>query len=168
MGLVDDQGVVARQEPVTGDLSQEDAVGHDLDEGVIARAVGEPHLVANEITESRTQFLGHSLRDGPSGDAPRLRVPDHTLDPTAQVKADLRQLRGLARPGLTCDDDHRVVSDRGRDVVATLGDRQVRVGHLWKARPSPLDLLRAEAHDPQPYGRRLTPTDRQRHIPLGN
>ena len=49
----------------------------------------------------------------------------------AELQADLRQLRGLARAGLARDDDDLVVADRGGDVVASLADRELgRVGDL--------------------------------------
>ena len=54
--LVDDQGVVRREQPVVLELGQQDAVGHQLDQRVLAGPVGEPHLVADgaaRLTETR-------------------------------------------------------------------------------------------------------------------
>ena len=45
--------------------------------------------------------------------------------PATQLEADLRQLGGLARPGLAGDDDDLVVPDRRRDVGAPPTDRQL-------------------------------------------
>jgi len=62
-------------------------------------------------------------------------VPDQPLRAAAQLKADLRQLGGLARAGLPRDDHDLVVADRGEDLVLALRERQLRrvaqgkVGH---------------------------------------
>ena len=98
VGLVDDQGVVAAEQPVALDLGEQDAVGHHLDQRPAARPVGEPHLVADRVPEPGAELLGDPLGDGARGDPPRLRVPDLPGDATAELQADLRQLGGLARP----------------------------------------------------------------------
>ena len=49
--LVDDQRVVLPQHPVALDLGEQDAVGHQFDEGVVAGAGGEPDLVADGVAE---------------------------------------------------------------------------------------------------------------------
>jgi len=54
-----------------------------------------------------------------------------------ELKGDLGQLRRLARSGLAAHDDHRMLADRARDLVAPLadrqrlgvGDRRDRIGH---------------------------------------
>ncbi|BDZ55790.1 hypothetical protein GCM10025870_28630 [Agromyces marinus] len=120
--LVDDDRVVAAQVAVAVDLVEEDAVGHDLDARRLARSVGEPHLVADEVAELDAEFVGDPLGDGPRRDAAGLRVRDR-LAP--ELEADLRQLRGLARAGRARDDDDLVVADGARDVVASTADRQV-------------------------------------------
>jgi len=110
---------------VAGDLVEEDAVGHDLDEGVVAGLVGEPDLVADGGAELGAGFLGDALGDGAGGDPSRLGVADLAGDAAAELKADLGQLGGLARPGLAGHDDDLVVPDGLGDVVHGLADRQL-------------------------------------------
>ena len=106
--LVEDQGVVAQQAAVALDLGEQDAVGHQLDQRAVAGLVGEPHGVADGVAERGAQFVGDALRDGAGGEPARLGVPDGAADAAAELQADLRQLGGLARPGLAGDDDHLV------------------------------------------------------------
>ena len=146
MGLVDDEGVVAQQLPVMLHLGQQDAVGHDLDEGVVAGLIGEPHLVADRRTDFGAELFGDPLRDGARRDPPGLGMPDLAGDAAAKFQADLRQLRGLPRTGLARDDDHLVVADGRGDLVLPLADRQLRrVGNHGHRVPSRL----------HPGGRRL-------------
>ena len=51
-------------------------------------------------------------------DPPRLGVADQAVDATAELQAQLRELRALARPGLAGDDDDLVVADRRQQLVA--------------------------------------------------
>ena len=126
VGLVDDQRVVAAQVPVGADLGQQDAVGHQLDGGVVAGSVGEPDLVPDDVAEVGLELLGDPLGDRAGGDPARLGVADLPGDAAAELEADLGQLGGFPRAGFACDDDHLVVADGGRDVVAALADRQFR------------------------------------------
>jgi hypothetical protein len=126
VGLVDDQRVVAAEVAVGADLGQQDAVGHQLDGGVVAGLVGEPDLVADDVAEVGLELLSDPLGDRAGGDPPRLGVADLPGDAAAELEADLGQLGGLPGSGLACDDDHLVVPDGGRDVVPALADRQFR------------------------------------------
>ena len=114
MRLVEDQRVVAQQAAVALDLGEQDAVGHQLDQRAVAGLVGEPDGVADGVAERGAQFVGDALGDGAGGEPARLGVADGAADTAAQFQADLRQLGGLARPGLAGDDDHLVVADRRR------------------------------------------------------
>ena len=49
--LVEDQRVVAQQPAVALDLGEQDAVGHQLDQGAVADLVGEPDRVADRLAE---------------------------------------------------------------------------------------------------------------------
>ena len=109
--LVDDDRVVLAEHPVAVDLVQQDAVGHQLDAGVLADPVGEAHLVADQPADLFAQLFGDALGDGAGRDASRLGVADARA---AELQQDLRQLRGLARPGLAGHDDDLVVADGSR------------------------------------------------------
>ena len=49
--LVDEDGVVLRQPAVGLDLREQDAVGHELDRGLLADVLGEAHLVADRAAQ---------------------------------------------------------------------------------------------------------------------
>ncbi|MEY9210640.1 hypothetical protein ABH917_000086 [Thermobifida halotolerans] len=125
VGLVDDEGVVAAQHPVPLDLGQQDAVGHELDEGVVAGGVGEADLVAHGLAQRAAQLLGDAFGDGARGQSPRLGVADLAEDAPAQLQTDLGQLGGLARTGLPRHDHDLVVAHGGQNVVLLLTDRQL-------------------------------------------
>ena len=125
VGLVDDDRVVAAQVAVALHLVEQDAVGHHLDARRVAAAVGEPHLVADEVPELDLHLLGDPLGHRARGDPAGLRVADLSARAEAQLEAHLRQLGRLARPRLTGEDDDLVVTDGGEDVVAALDDGQV-------------------------------------------
>ena len=103
MRLVHDDRVVLFEPSVVPDLGKQHAVGHHLDQRVLADLVVEAHLVADDTAEFGVEFLGDPFRDGTGSDPARLGVADPTADAAAELQADLRQLGGLARPGLTCD-----------------------------------------------------------------
>ena len=131
VGLVDDDGVVAAQQPVVLDLGQQQAVGDQPHQRALAGAVVEAHGVADRLAEVDVELVGDPLGDRARGQPPRLRVGDRAADPAAQLQADLGQLRGLARAGLAGDDDDLVVADRRQQVVAARADRQRRrIGDL--------------------------------------
>ena len=123
--LVDDQRVVPVELAVPGQLGQQDAVGHQLDQRVVRGHVGEPHLVADGLAQRAAQLLGDPLGDRPGRQAARLGVPDLAADAPADLQADLGNLGRLARAGLPRDDHHLVVADRLGDVVLALADGQL-------------------------------------------
>ncbi len=123
MRLVDDDRVVFAEQPVAVDLVEQDAVGHQLDAGVLADPVGESHLIPHDPAEFVAELVCDAFGDGAGRDAPGLRVPDAAA---SELQQDLRQLRGLARPRGARHDEHLVVADRRGDVVAPLADRQLR------------------------------------------
>jgi len=139
MGLVDDQRVVAPH-PVVEQLGQQDAVGHHLDQGVVAGVVAEAHLVADRAAERRLQLLGNALGDGAGGQPPRLRVPDRAAHAAPQLQAHLGELGGLAGAGLAGHDHDLVVAHRRQDLVPLARDRQCRrVADLGHGRTPPGD-----------------------------
>ncbi|GAA3301218.1 hypothetical protein GCM10020295_43960 [Streptomyces cinereospinus] len=138
VGLVDDDRVVGAQLAVGLDLGEQDAVGHQLDEGgVRVHLVGEADLPSDGLAERGVQLLRHPLGDRAGGDPAGLGVADHAADAPAELHADLGDLRGLAGAGLTGDDHDLVVADRVGDLVLLLADRQLRgVGDGGYARPA--------------------------------
>ena len=127
VGLVHDDRVIAAQLGVGLDLRQQDAVGHELDQGVLADLLGETHLVADDaVTSDRgAQLGGDPLGHAARGNAPRLGVADHPGHAPPQLQADLGKLGGLTAAGLTGDDDDLVLTDGGGDLLTAGGDRQL-------------------------------------------
>ncbi len=125
MGLVDDDRVVLAQLAVRLDLGEQDAVRHQLDEGVAADLVREPDLPADRLAQRSPQLLGHPLGDRTGRDPAGLGVPDQAPDAAAELQTDLGDLRRLAGAGLTGDDHDLVIADRGEDLVLLLADRQL-------------------------------------------
>ncbi len=127
MRLVDNDGVVLGQIAVAADLGQQDAVGHELDAGVVTDAVGEAHLVAHH----RAQFGFQLLRDAGGhrtcGNPSRLGAPDHAGHAATGGQAQLGQLGGLARAGFAGDHHDLVVADQGGDAFGFTRNRQAVV-----------------------------------------
>ena len=134
--FVDDQRVVAQQAAVALDVGEQDAVGHQPDQGAVAGLVGESHGVADRLAQRGAEFVGDAGGDGACSQPARLRVADGAADTAAEFQTDLGQLGGLARAGLAGHDHHLVGGDRGRDVGAFRGDRQIGVADLRYRRPS--------------------------------
>ena len=128
MRLVEDQRVVAQQAAVSLNLGEQNAVGHQLDQGRIAGLVGEAHGVADSVAERGAEFVGDALRDSARREPAGLGVADGAADTATEVQADLGQLRGLARARRTGDHDHLVLSDGFGQLIAVLADRQVGIG----------------------------------------
>jgi hypothetical protein len=124
--LVDDQRVVLLQRRVGLDLGQQDAVGHQLDQSVVAGTIGEPDLPADRTADRDAEFLGDALGHRARCQPARLRVPDGAADPATQLQADLGKLGGLAGPGLPRDDHHLMGTDRLGDLADVPADRQRR------------------------------------------
>ena len=127
--LVDDDRVVAAQQPVVLDLGQQQAVRAQPQQRVLAGLVREPHRVADRGAQRHLQLVGDPLRDRARRQPARLRVRDRPADAAAQLQADLRELRRLARARLARDDHDLVVADGVEQVLAPGGDRQLlRIG----------------------------------------
>ena len=136
MRLVDDDRVVAAQQPVALDLGQQDAVGHQLDQGGVADPVGEPDRVADRLADLGAEFLGDPLGDRPGRDPARLGVPDHARARRGPVpgtswaagwSCPIRSRRRRRPPGA-----RRSPSSRSSPALA---DRQVGAG---SRSPAPL------------------------------
>ena len=140
MGLVDDDRVVVAQQPVAGELAQQDAVGHQLDRGLRRDPVGEPDRVADGVAQLRLRLLRDALGDAAGGEAAGLGVADHAAHAAAELEADLRQLRRLPGAGLARQDDDLVLGDGPRDLFAPGADGQVLGVDDGRHRPLPLGV----------------------------
>src|SRR5690606_20642938 len=139
--LVDDQRVVRIEPAIPADLVEQDAVRHHLDQRRRVRLVGETDLPAYRAADLDAELVRETLRDGPRGDAPRLRVADHRVDAAAGLEAELRELSRLAAAGIAADDDHAVARQRVEDPLARLRDGQLL--RVVEAEPGRAPLLRA-------------------------
>jgi hypothetical protein len=134
--LVDDQRVVLFEPDVALRLGEQDAVGHQLDQGIGSGAVAEADLVANQPSHLALQLLRDTCRCRPCGDPARLCVTNQAGGAATDVQADLGDLRGLARAGFAADDQYLMLGNQLRDLGTPPIDRQV-VGEdrLWQACP---------------------------------
>ncbi len=153
VGFVDDDRVVALEVAVVLGLGQQDAVGHQLDQGVGVALVLEPHLITHQRAQRRGQFLGHPARHTARGDPPWLGVADQAMLAATDFQADLRQLRGFARAGFAGNDQHLVLEQRVLDFVALGGNRQIIVvANQRQARLARQHLIARRLHARHPLG----------------
>jgi len=73
------------------------------------------------------QFMSDARRNTPRRDAARLRVADQPADSAAHFEANLGKLGGFSRAGLAAKDDHLILFNRLRDLLALLNDRQPQI-----------------------------------------
>ena len=123
--LVDDQGVIGGEQRVGLSLSQQNAVGHQLDMAGCGELVGEADLVAHRLPERTVELLRDARSRGPRRQPPRLGVTDQTRCTAPQRHADLGQLSGLARTRFATDDDDLMRSQRFGNLVAPRRNRQL-------------------------------------------
>ena len=89
MRFIDDQRVIAAQQPVVLGLGQQDAVGHQLDQRAGLGAILKTHFVADRLAQRLSQFAGNARRNRPRGDTSRLCVTDGTFNAATCLKAYL-------------------------------------------------------------------------------
>jgi len=126
MRFVDDDRIVAVQKRIRLHFHQQDAVGHELDERLLAGSIFETDLVSDGSPEGLAEFFGDPLGDGDGGDAPRLGASDHSPEPSARLDAEFRNLRGLPGSGLAGDDHDLMRRNRRNDLPAPCEDGQRR------------------------------------------
>ena len=123
--LVDDERVVAVEERVALNLGEQDAVGHELDLRLLARAILEADLVADLAPELALELARDASRHAGRGDATRLGHADLSLASAPRGQGDFRQLRRLPRTGRPDDDHHLVLEQRPLDFVDAGADGQL-------------------------------------------
>jgi len=127
VGLVDDQRVVVGEGGVGLGFGQQDAVGHEFDQGAGSGFVVEANLVADRTAELDLEFVGDAFGDRDGSDAARLGAADGAADAVAEFEQEFGQLGGLARTGVAADDHHGVFTDGGEQVLAAFGDGEFGV-----------------------------------------
>ena len=125
MRLVDDERVIPAQQRVAVYLGQQDAVGHQLDDRICRHLVVETHLVTDQTAQLGLQFCGDAGGHRTRRNATWLGMTDTAQHPAPQRQTYLGQLRGLARTGLAADDDHLILRDGTRQILAPRHHRQV-------------------------------------------
>ena len=138
VGLVNDQRVVGPQAMIAVRFREENAVGHDLDKGILVGMVVEADFVANRVRTRRAKLLRQARGKASRRDSPRLGAADHAILTTTQFKTDFRKLRGLARAGFATHDHHLVFLDEGGNFGAARGDRQCIVEYRMGQERMPL------------------------------
>ena len=130
MGLVDDQGVVFIQPGIMLGFGQQNAVGHDLDQGPIGGLIGKPDLVTHRRADDRPQLGRYAAGDGHRRDPARLGAADPAVPAQPGGHAHLGDLGGLTGAGGPGNNDHRIFPNGGDDIRLPSGDGQAGVdGH---------------------------------------
>ena len=155
VGFVDDDRVVAFEEAVVLGFGQQNPIGHQLDQRVGIALILKPHLIADQCAQRRPQFLGHATGHAARGDTPGLRMANQTVLTAPDLQADFRQLGGFARTGFTGQNQHLMLEQRGLDLIALGGDRQVFVIANQRHTGRPRRHLRARRLDPRHPGGQL-------------
>ena len=124
VGLVDDERVVGFQPAVARQLRQQDAVGHQLDQGLLAHPFVEAGFKTDESADWHFQFFGDAPGQRAGRQPPRLGMADQPAPPAAGFEQQLGQLCGLAGTGLAADHQHGMLADRLQQFVARPCDRQ--------------------------------------------
>ncbi|KPY95200.1 putative periplasmic protein kinase ArgK and related GTPase of G3E family [Pseudomonas syringae pv. spinaceae] len=127
VGFVDDDRVVALKKAVILGFGQQDTVSHQLDQGVAVALILETYLITDQRPQRRADFLGNPAGHAACGDPARLGMADQTVLTATDFQADLWQLRGFTRTGLTGNDQHLMLEQRFFDLVALGGDGQIVV-----------------------------------------
>ena len=76
VGFVDHEHAVSGERAVPFELLEEDAVGHDLDHGLLVGPVLESHGIAHGVGDFLPDLAGNELGNGQRCDAPRLGNAD--------------------------------------------------------------------------------------------
>ena len=127
VGFVDDDRVVALKKAVVLGFGQQDAIGHQFDQGIGIALVFETYLVTDQPAQRGAQLFGNPCCHAARGDPAWLGVGDQAVAATPQFQANLWQLGGLARTGFAGDHQHLVFGQGLLDFVTLGGDRQVVV-----------------------------------------
>ncbi len=107
-------------------LGQQDSVGHQLYRRLLRHLISKANLETNRLTNLAVQLTRNPRRHTARGNPPGLGMSNKALDATTSLKTNLRQLRGLTRPGLATHDDHLMRLKRRQDGLTPLHHRQIR------------------------------------------
>ena len=129
--FVDDHCVIATQQRVSADLREQQPVRDDPNQRVLGTTIVESDRVPDGTAERHPELIRDPLGDGPRRNPSGLGVGDGPAHPAPELQTELRQLGRLTRARLPGDHDDLVISDRGQQVLAPPGHRQLRrVGNL--------------------------------------
>ncbi len=79
MRLVNDQGVIVFKEAISLGFSQQNTIGHDLDQSLLRRAISKSNLKSHFLTKIDPQLIRQPLGDRPGSHPSGLGVPDEAL-----------------------------------------------------------------------------------------
>ena len=137
VSLIKNDRVVAAKPGITLGFGEQDAIGHELDQGRFTDLLGKAHLESNQITDRCIQLAGDAARNRARGNAAWLGTSDHSRRAASGGQAKLRQLGGLARTGFTGKNDDLMLADQLDDFLTASGDRQrfINADHRHAYRP---------------------------------
>ena len=124
MRLVENQGTILTQLRIPLRLGKQDAIGHELDARVLAELLIKAHLITDHSAHRHLQLFRHAPRHTHRRNPPRLRA---THPPALQPQGlgdHLRQLRGLARPGVAHNHNDPMLTQGRKNLLPVRDHRQ--------------------------------------------
>ena len=92
MRLIDDKAGVARKVWLREELTQQHAIGHVLNNCLLAGTILESNAVSHLMTNSHIHFVGYTSGNGHGRDSPGLRTPDLPKLGVSNLMEELRYL----------------------------------------------------------------------------
>ncbi|MBF0236948.1 MAG: hypothetical protein HQM12_04520 [SAR324 cluster bacterium] len=96
MGFINDEGVIRIEKSVSLRFCQQDAICHELNEGVARNLIGKPYFIAHDIAGVSAQFTSHLSRNGGGRDTARLSATDFPEDTSSGFKTHFWNLGSFA------------------------------------------------------------------------
>ena len=126
MCLIYDDRIVGLQQRILLRFHQQNAVGHNLENGLWRGLIIKTDLVTDGATDLLTQLFGKSPCNRGGRDPSRLRTSDPSGQTPSGLETHLWNLRRFSGPGLP-GHDHDGMSAHGRnDLVSLIQNRQAR------------------------------------------
>ena len=105
-------------------LGEQNAIRHQLDQGIRRRTILETHLDAHPFADTGVQLFGHAPCNGSCRQTTWLSVANQPLHAPAEGQADLRQLRCFTGTGFATHNHDRVRRNGRRNVCLAATDGQ--------------------------------------------
>ena len=111
MRFINNDGIVFTQESIVTQFSQQDTIGHQLNNRLRRTLLIKANLEADSITELLAQFFSDTVCHTARGQSSRLGMPYLPSDTATCQHCQLRQLRRLTRTRLPCNNNDLVINN---------------------------------------------------------